>query len=144
MQGALAPSKFKESAQPLHLHITHTPPSAGEKPEDGSTAEAAVATDAGHVASISIQPTDFSTGSYGWKGNRRVNVELTNPETGHKETVAVMINVNATVVGSKSAKDPKADEAEAEEKEEAHEEAPQAAHEEAPQATHDTAPPEEK
>jgi hypothetical protein len=69
-----------------------------------------------------------SIGSYGWKGNRRVNVELNHPETGQKETVAVMININATVVGSKAAKEPKVDEveadAEAEEKEEAHEEFP--------------------
>ncbi|CCO26195.1 hypothetical protein BN14_00213 [Rhizoctonia solani AG-1 IB] len=48
-----------------------------------------------------MQPSTFNTGSYGWKGARRMTIPL--PGGAEGETVTVMINVNASVVGSKDA-----------------------------------------
>ncbi|TDL27657.1 hypothetical protein BD410DRAFT_799878 [Rickenella mellea] len=99
-KSAIAPSAFKAKALPLHINITHTPPAI----TTDETAPAASA-DPGFIGSIALVPSDFSTGSYGWKGNKRVTVELQNTESGEKETVQVMISINATVVGSKGAKE---------------------------------------
>jgi len=55
----------------------------------------------------------FSTGSYGWKGNKRVTIEVPNPEGGEGEKLQVMITINAAVIGSKQAgKDEEAEDAE--------------------------------
>ncbi|KAL1743675.1 hypothetical protein HDZ31DRAFT_74721 [Schizophyllum fasciatum] len=105
-------SDFKASAMPLHLNITHTPPAISEKPssKDGAKdkdADAAVVpvahTDPGFLGSMTLVPTVFNTGSYGWKGNKRIQVEIMNSETGQKEKVQVQMTFNATVLGSKDA-----------------------------------------
>lgn len=54
------------------------------------------------MASITLAPSVFSTGSFGWKGSRKIAVELLNAD-GKKETVMVMMSFNATVQGSKPA-----------------------------------------
>lgn len=59
-----------------------------------------MSTDPGFVASMTLAPGVFGTGSFGWKGSRRVAVELQNAD-GKKEKVMVMMSLNATVVGSK-------------------------------------------
>lgn len=59
-----------------------------------------LSTDPGFVASMTLAPSVFATGSFGWKGSRRVAVELQNAD-GKKEKVMVMMSLNATVVGSK-------------------------------------------
>lgn len=96
------------------MGLTHTPPSvAVSVPESKETNNASHAStdDPGHLASLTLLPSEFSTGSYGWKSAKRITVELTNPEDGSKRKVQVMINVNATVVGSKDApRDEKAEE----------------------------------
>jgi hypothetical protein len=39
-----------------------------------------------------LDPTTFSTGSYGWKGSKRIEVELPSPNGGEeKEKVKVMM-----------------------------------------------------
>jgi len=70
------------------VNITHTPPVLTE---DDSSVPATMA-DPGYIASSTLLATTFSTGSYGWKGNKRVTMELENPETGEKEKVQVMIS----------------------------------------------------
>jgi hypothetical protein len=47
--------------------------------------------DPGHLGGLTLVPTSFSTGSYGWKGNSRLTIELLNPEGGEKEKVTVML-----------------------------------------------------
>jgi len=90
---------FKAHALPLHLHVTHTPPAVAEAgTEEDPTPN--LSTDPGHIASVTLTPSTFATGSYGWKGSKRVAVELKNAD-GKKEKVMVMMTVNATVVGSK-------------------------------------------
>ena len=101
---------FKQTASSLHLSLTHKSPPASVPEANGGEGSAVAnnntSTDSEPIASLSAPPTVFSTGSYGWKGQQRVNIELHNPETGEKETVNVTININATVLGSKpSAKD---------------------------------------
>ncbi|KAI0320293.1 hypothetical protein OF83DRAFT_1021014, partial [Amylostereum chailletii] len=98
---------FKKRALPLHVNVTHTPPTI---PDDKS-APAATA-DPGFLAAVAIQPTTFNTGSYGWKGTKRLTIEIDDPEGGEgKEKVHVMLQINATVIGSKQAKgDGEADE----------------------------------
>ncbi|KAG7453026.1 uncharacterized protein BT62DRAFT_925569 [Guyanagaster necrorhizus] len=122
-KASLPASTFKSKALPLHINVTHTPPSIA----DDESAPATSA-DPGFLATLALLPTSFATGSYGWKGTKRFSVELPNPEGGdEKEKVQVMLTVNAAVVGSKQApgEDDHAKEAEEEAKEEhAKEDAP--------------------
>ncbi|KAI0668428.1 hypothetical protein C8Q78DRAFT_993449 [Trametes maxima] len=97
----MAAATFKSRALPLHINITHTPPALAD---DGATVSAASA-DPGFVGSTTLLPGTFATGSYGWKGARRLTIEVENPDGGEKEKVHVMLNINATVMGSKGAKD---------------------------------------
>ncbi|KAI4523636.1 hypothetical protein K525DRAFT_267750 [Schizophyllum commune Loenen D] len=111
---------FKASAMPLHLNITHTPPAISEKPSSGGKSASkgkpssknkdkdeetvsVASTDPGFLGSMTLLPTVFNTGSYGWKGNKRIQVEIMNSETGVKEKVQVQMTFNATVLGSKDA-----------------------------------------
>jgi len=87
---------FKASALPLHFNITHTPATTlgdDKKDSDGK--------DSGSLGHLVILPTEFSTGSYGWKGSKKLEVAL---EGGSGEKVFVQISINATVVGSKPTK----------------------------------------
>ncbi len=80
-------STFKSKALPLHINVTHTPPSI---PDDESAP--ATSADPGFLATFSLLPTSFATGSYGWKGTKRFAVELPNPDGGdEKEKVQVML-----------------------------------------------------
>ncbi|KAI0737923.1 hypothetical protein C8Q80DRAFT_1209245 [Daedaleopsis nitida] len=104
----LAASAFKARALPLHINITHTPPVLA----DDATVSVA-STDPGFVGTSTLVPSTFTTGSYGWKGSKRFTVELDNPEGGEKEKVHVILTLNATVIGSKDAKEGEAEAAEA-------------------------------
>ncbi|KAI0047025.1 hypothetical protein FA95DRAFT_1559455 [Auriscalpium vulgare] len=98
---AIAASAFKARALPLHVNLTHTPPSIA----DDESVPAAPA-DPGFLGAIALAPSTFATGSYGWKGNKRLTVELPDPDgSGATEKVHVMLNINATVMGSKQAKE---------------------------------------
>ncbi|KDN41935.1 hypothetical protein RSAG8_07152, partial [Rhizoctonia solani AG-8 WAC10335] len=90
----LSAEDFKSKALPLHVNLTQTPP-------DLDPESAPATSDDGLLASIAMQPTTFQTGSYGWKGSRRMTIPLPGGTEG--ETVTVMININASVVGSKDA-----------------------------------------
>ncbi|KAG9106549.1 hypothetical protein FRC07_008793 [Ceratobasidium sp. 392] len=94
---ALSQEDFKSKALPLHVNITHTPPKLAESTEESAEPSSS---DSGFVASVALQPSTFATGSYGWKGSRRLTIPV-NGKDG--ETVTVMININATVAGSKDA-----------------------------------------
>jgi hypothetical protein len=84
---ALPLSAFKSRALPLHANVTHTPPSI----TDDKGAPAANV-DPGFIGNTTLVPTTFSTGSYGWKGTKRITVELENSESGkEKEKVQVML-----------------------------------------------------
>ncbi|KAI0713596.1 hypothetical protein C8Q76DRAFT_731862 [Earliella scabrosa] len=96
----LAASAFKSRALPLHINITHTPPVLAD---DGSVSLAS--TDPGFIGASTLVPSTFATGSYGWKGSKRFTVELDNPNGDEKEKVHVILTLNATVIGSKGAKE---------------------------------------
>lgn len=96
---AMPSSAFKSSALPLHIHISHTPPSV-DVPASAEAAE-----DVGRIASITMLPSDFGTGSYGWKGQKRTVVQLMGGSGEEKEKVQVMFTINAVVVGSKDAEE---------------------------------------
>lgn len=135
----LSGAEFKAKALPLHLNLTHTPPTisneegSNEKDNDEAALENATTTgpsgDAGFIGNLTLVPSVFSTGSYGWKGNKRLTIELQDGDTdaeGGKDKVQIMLTVNATVVGSKHAKSAKGKEEEeredvAEEAEQGHE-----------------------
>ncbi|KAI9456691.1 hypothetical protein BJY52DRAFT_545907 [Lactarius psammicola] len=87
---------FKARALPLHVNVTHTPPTTGE--ENGAPAAPA---DPGFLGALALQPSTFATGSYGWKGSKRLTIELVDPDGEEKEKVQVMLTINATVIGSK-------------------------------------------
>ncbi|KAF8520189.1 hypothetical protein BU17DRAFT_89191 [Hysterangium stoloniferum] len=97
---ALSRSKFREEALPIHVNLTHTPAATIESEE-----ELTKSSDPGHIGSITMLPANFSTGSYGWKGARKMTVELQGAEGEEKREVQIMININATVIGSKDAED---------------------------------------
>ncbi|KAJ7897720.1 hypothetical protein B0H14DRAFT_3124606 [Mycena olivaceomarginata] len=92
---------FKSKALPLHLTLTHTPPTVA----DADTVVASL--DPGHLSDLSLVPTSFKTGSYGWKGNKRLTVELVGAEGGEVDRVTVVLTINAIVVGSKAANEEK-------------------------------------
>jgi hypothetical protein len=96
-QTSMAQSAFKSRAVPLHLSITTTAPSL----EGQGSAPA----DPGFLASTTLDPTTFSTGSFGWKGHKRMVVELPKAE-GEREGEKVHVTMtyvfhsgNATVFG---------------------------------------------
>ncbi|KAI9446774.1 hypothetical protein H4582DRAFT_2167529 [Lactarius indigo] len=90
---------YKARALPLHVncdaHTTHH--CRGERPV--TTAPA----DSGFLGALALQPSTFTTGSYGWKGSKRLTIELIDSDGGEKEKVQVMLTINATVIGSKQA-----------------------------------------
>ena len=87
LQTSISASTFKAKSLPLHVNITHTPPPITESNDDKVPASAA---DPGHITSASLLPSVFSTGSFGWKGNQRVTIEIEN-EKGEKEKLQVQI-----------------------------------------------------
>jgi hypothetical protein len=92
---------FQKCALPLHVHFTHTPPSVSS-PKKGSS-EPNKTIDAGHLGSVTMLPSTFSTGSHGWKASKPMAIELTDPDTGKRTKVNVQISINAVVKGSKEA-----------------------------------------
>lgn len=144
LQSTLSAAEFTSRALPLHVNITHTPPSITKEddnddnnssgkeeekaPEEGNVN--VTASDVGFIGNLTLVPTSFSTGSYGWKGSKRITVELQGGDSdkeGHKEKVQVILSsvlflqalytlmsrltapyklfrINATVLGSKPAK----------------------------------------
>lgn len=66
--------------------MTHTPPAIVE-------ADDAAHMDKGLIGTLTLVPDSFSTGSYGWKGSKRITVELQDSEgaEGEKEKVQVML-----------------------------------------------------
>ncbi|EAU88071.1 hypothetical protein CC1G_10844 [Coprinopsis cinerea okayama7 len=128
---AMSASEFQVKALPLHVNITHTPPSIEKKdnkddekeetPSSESDAALEATLDPGLIGSLTLLPNTFSTGSYGWKGARRIVVELQNGkigEDGKREKVQVMLTINATVLGSKPAGKADDDESEKADKDE--------------------------
>ncbi|KAF5386651.1 hypothetical protein D9615_001958 [Tricholomella constricta] len=121
---AIPAATFKATALPVHVNLTHTPPTIADPKTE---AVSAVTADPGFIGNLTLLPSSFSTGSYGWKGSKRITVELLNSESDTKEKVQVMLTINATVLGSKQAKsgeerdedEPRDDEADKEEEEEA-------------------------
>jgi hypothetical protein len=87
-QTAIPTATFKATALPLHVNLTHTPPTIAD-PE--SEAVSAVIADPGFVGNLTLVPSSFATGSYGWKGSKRITVELQNPQGEAKEKVQVML-----------------------------------------------------
>ncbi|KAG6836931.1 hypothetical protein H0H93_001093 [Arthromyces matolae] len=100
-QRCITVEEFYSSATPLHVNITGTPSNIADRELSEPIVHGA---DAG----IALVPSTFSTGSLGWKGSKRITVEL-HSEGGEKEKVEVMLSINAVVLGSKPAKPDKGD-----------------------------------
>ncbi|KAG1868840.1 hypothetical protein C8R48DRAFT_701533 [Suillus tomentosus] len=95
LKTGLSATAFKSRAQPLHVNISHTKP-----PTDVES------TDPGFLEAIELVSSGFSTGSFGWKGSKRLTVNLPKLEGEEEgEAVHVMLTINATVIGSKGAKE---------------------------------------
>ncbi|KAF9228695.1 hypothetical protein BS17DRAFT_772370 [Gyrodon lividus] len=99
LKTSIAASTFKSRARPLHVNITSTPPPVVEGQQSTTPA------DPGFLGSTTLAPSSFATGSFGWKGNKRLVVELPKGGGEEGEKVHVMLTINATVIGSKDAKD---------------------------------------
>lgn len=112
----MAQSAFKARAVPLYVSITTTAP----VPEGQGSAA-----DPGFLTSTTLVPSTFATGSFGWKGHKRMAVELPKAEEeGEGEKVHVTLTyvfhsqyasvirvltclcrISATVIGSKDVKE---------------------------------------
>ncbi|KIJ17155.1 hypothetical protein PAXINDRAFT_179852 [Paxillus involutus ATCC 200175] len=101
LKTSMGASTFKSRALPLHVNITSTPPAVAEGQETAAPA------DPGFLGSTTLAPSSFSTGSFGWKANKRMVIELPKGEgeEGEGEKVHVMLTINATVIGSKNVRD---------------------------------------
>ncbi|KAF4614948.1 hypothetical protein D9613_003324 [Agrocybe pediades] len=120
-KAALTTEEFTQKALPIHVNITHSPPTIlreGEIDSEGKeevvteteNATSATTSDVGFIGNLTLVPGSFSTGSYGWKGSKRLTVELQGGELdadGKQEKVQVMLSINATVLGSKPSKSDK-------------------------------------
>jgi hypothetical protein len=76
-------SEFKAGAVPLHVTVTRTSPAI----EDNNNG----AVDPGFLGVVALQPCTFTTGSYGWKGGKRLVIDVVNPISDEKKTVQVML-----------------------------------------------------
>ncbi|KAG6873371.1 hypothetical protein C0995_016480 [Termitomyces sp. Mi166 len=94
LQPSISAEKFNSTASPLHVNLTHT---------ESTTADSETEVDPGFIGNVTLAPSTFSTGSFGWKGSKRITVELPSSSGDEKENVQVMLTINATVVGSKPA-----------------------------------------
>lgn len=86
-QTNIAASAFMAKALPISANFTNTPPSVA----DDESVPAASA-DPGFIGGVKCLPSQFSTGSYGWKGNRRVSIEVRN-EAGEMEKVIYLLKI---------------------------------------------------
>ncbi|KAG6831236.1 hypothetical protein H0H92_012033 [Tricholoma furcatifolium] len=98
---SISAEAFNSAALPIHVNITHTPPTIAD-PE--TEAKSVASMDPGFIGNVTLIPSVFSTGSFGWKGNKRITVELESSEEDEKEKVQVILSINATVIGSKPPK----------------------------------------
>ncbi|KAG2138964.1 hypothetical protein DEU56DRAFT_801110 [Suillus clintonianus] len=95
LKTGMGATAFKSRAQSLHVNISHTRPPTDVEP-----------TDPGFLEAIELVSSSFSTGSFGWKGSKRMTVDLPKLEGEEEgEKVHVMLTINATVIGSKDVKD---------------------------------------
>lgn len=83
-QTAIPAATFMADSAPLHVNLTHTPPSIEDDPISSATA------DPGFIGNLTLVPSNFSTGSYGWKGSKRITVVLQNTDK-EAEKVQVML-----------------------------------------------------
>jgi len=95
---SMAQSAFMSRAVPHYVSITTTAPSL--------EGQESTPVDPGFLTSTTLVPSTFSTGSFGWKGHKRMVVELPKAEgEGEGEKVHVTLTINATVIGSKDVKE---------------------------------------
>lgn len=104
LKTGLTASAFKSRAAPLHLALSYNPfPGEGE-----TVAVEAGGEEASILSTTTLTPSSFTTGSFGWKGSKRIAVSLKAPGEGGEaegDTVHIMLTVNATVIGSKDVKE---------------------------------------
>jgi hypothetical protein len=86
-QPRLSKDDFKAAALPLHVNIMHTPPPIDQVPAASETP--------GYLGHVVLTPSEFSTRSYGWKGSKKMLVQLENAEGEDKPKVWVQLNINA-------------------------------------------------
>jgi hypothetical protein len=80
-QANIAASAFVAKALPITVNITNTPPPIADEGSVSTTSA-----DPGYIGGVKCLASQFSTGSYGWKGNKRVTIEVPN-EAGELEKV---------------------------------------------------------
>lgn len=104
LKTGLTASAFKSRAAPLHLALSFNPfPGEGETVAVGEGEE-----QASILTTTTLTASSFSTGSFGWKGSKRIATPLKAPGEGgeaEEDTVHIMLTVNATVIGSKDVKE---------------------------------------
>ena len=92
--GAIPDSDFKARAVPLHVAVTRTPPAA----RDDIGASPAPVDDAELLGAVALQPCSFTAGSYGWKGSKRLAIDLVDPASGEQKKVQVMLTYVFSII----------------------------------------------
>jgi len=86
-------SDFKARAVPLHVAVSRTPPAVRD---DKSASPAPIDTD--FIGAVALQPCSFTTGSYGWKGSKRLAIDVVDPTSGEKTKVQVMLTYVSSMI----------------------------------------------
>ena len=85
-QAILSHYRFMTNAARFHVNLTHTPPTTDA---DGNPLAPA---DPGFIGNLTLAPSNFTTGSYGWKGSKRITIEVQDPQGGaEKNELQVML-----------------------------------------------------
>ncbi|KIO03971.1 hypothetical protein M404DRAFT_26593 [Pisolithus tinctorius Marx 270] len=106
LKTGLTASAFKSRAAPIHLALSFNPfPGEGETVAVGEGEE-----QASILTTTTLTASSFSTGSFGWKGSKRIAIPLKAPGVlwcceSRTSVANPSIRVNATVIGSKDVKE---------------------------------------
>ena len=84
----IAAKAFIAHALPITANITNTPPAIADEEQ-----VPAAPADPGYIGGVKCLASQFSTGSYGWKGGRRVTIEVLN-EAGEMEKVTLELQLS--------------------------------------------------
>ncbi|OAV98154.1 hypothetical protein PTTG_01723 [Puccinia triticina 1-1 BBBD Race 1] len=98
---ASAPSGDEETATaPKKAKFVKADPGMTAKEFEESAKEITLSIgEGGEFGTVVAEPTTFSTGSWGWKGNSKLPIKVT--VNGEEKEVLVQIGINMTVSGSK-------------------------------------------
>jgi len=89
----------EESSSKKPKFVKEDPGMTAKQFEESAKAIAISFGEDGNIGTLSAEPTTFTTGSYGWKGNAKMRIKV--EVEGEEKEVLVQVGINMTVSGSK-------------------------------------------